>query len=176
MYLIFCVPSPPSTLYTWVHDRMGDTVVVCSGSHMRSHAKYKAHIILCSVYTCTCMHTNVSTHHSSPTLLSWSLVVWSVVYACTCTRQNVHMYIHPCTHTRIERAKAIFLSYLSVFLHSDNITCRTLTLPIPLPSRVHNKDVIVLEPHPHHTLLASFGEDTAENEEEMDNTHMWCEV
>ena len=33
--------------------------------------------------------------------------------------------------------------------------------------------MIVLEPHPHHTLLASFGEDTAETEEEVDNTHMW---
>ena len=41
---------------------------------------------------------------------------------------------------------------------------------------VRSKDVIVLEPHPHHTLLASFGEDTAETEEDMDNTHMWCEV
>ena len=28
--------------------------------------------------------------------------------------------------------------------------------------QVHNKDMIVLEPRPHHTLLASFGEDTAE--------------
>ena len=39
----------------------------------------------------------------------------------------------------------------------------------------HDKDVIVLEPHPHHTLLASFGEDTAETEENIVNTHMWCE-
>ena len=46
----------------------------------------------------------------------------------------------------------------------------------PLPPQVHNKDVIVLEPHPHHTLLASFGEDTAETEEDIVNTHMWCEV
>ena len=42
--------------------------------------------------------------------------------------------------------------------------------------QVHNKDMIVLEPRPHHTLLASFGEDTAETEEDIDNTHMWCEV
>ena len=42
--------------------------------------------------------------------------------------------------------------------------------------QVHDKDVIVLEPHPHHTLLASFGEDTAETEEDIVNTHMWCEV
>ena len=28
----------------------------------------------------------------------------------------------------------------------------------------HDKDVIVLEPHPHHPLLASFAEDTAETE------------
>ena len=42
--------------------------------------------------------------------------------------------------------------------------------------QVYNKDVIVLEPHPHHTLLASFGEDTAETEEDIVNTHMWCEV
>ena len=42
--------------------------------------------------------------------------------------------------------------------------------------QVHNKNVIVLEPHPHHTLLASFREDTAETEEDIDNTHMWCEV
>ena len=40
----------------------------------------------------------------------------------------------------------------------------------------HNKDVIVLEPHPHHTLQATFEEGTAETKEEMDNTHMWCEV
>ena len=40
----------------------------------------------------------------------------------------------------------------------------------------HDKDVIVLEPHPHHTLLASFGEETAETEENIVNTHMWCEV
>ena len=34
----------------------------------------------------------------------------------------------------------------------------------------------ILEPHPHHTLLASFGEDTAETEKDIDNAHMWCEV
>ena len=28
--------------------------------------------------------------------------------------------------------------------------------------QVYDKDVIVLEPHPHHTLLASFAEDKAE--------------
>ena len=60
--------------------------------------------------------------------------------------------------------------------------------------QVHTKDVIVhprapltltpplrharqgcdypIEPHPHHTLLASFGEDTTETEKDMDNTHM----
>ena len=32
------------------------------------------------------------------------------------------------------------------------------------PPQMHNKDVIVLEPHPHHTLLAFFGEVTAESE------------
>ena len=31
---------------------------------MRSHNK--VHVILCSVYTCTCMHMNAYTHHSSP--------------------------------------------------------------------------------------------------------------
>ena len=39
-----------------------------------------------------------------------------------------------------------------------------------------DKDMIVLEAHPHHTLLASFGKDTAETEEDINNTHMWCEV
>ena len=34
----------------------------------------------------------------------------------------------------------------------------------------------VLEPRPHHTLLDSFEEYTAETEEDIDNTHMWCEV
>ena len=53
--------------------------------------------------------------------------------------------------------------------------CNVPLLPA-LPSQVHDKDVIVLEPHPQHTLLASFGEDTAETEEEMDNTYMWCEL
>ena len=42
--------------------------------------------------------------------------------------------------------------------------------------QVYDKEVIVLEPHPHHTLLVSFGEDTAETEEDIVNTHMWCEV
>ena len=42
--------------------------------------------------------------------------------------------------------------------------------------QVYDKEVIVLEPHPHHTLLASFGENTAETEEDIVNTHMWCEV
>ena len=46
----------------------------------------------------------------------------------------------------------------------------------PPPPQVHNKDVIVLDPYSHHTLLASFGEDTAETEENIDNNHMWCEV
>ena len=41
---------------------------------------------------------------------------------------------------------------------------------------VRSKDVIVLEPHPQHTLLASFGEDTAVTEEDIANTHMWYEV
>jgi len=49
-------------------------------------------------------------------------------------------------------------------------------LAMPPPPQVHNKDVIVVKPHPHHTLLTSFGEETAETKEEMDNTHMWCEV
>ena len=33
-----------------------------------------------------------------------------------------------------------------------------------------------IEPHSHHTLLASFGEDTAKTEEDIVNIHMWCEV
>ena len=44
-------------------------------------------------------------------------------------------------------------------------------LTLPTSPQVHNKDVIVLEPHSHHTLLASFGEDTAETDEDIDNTH-----
>ena len=36
--------------------------------------------------------------------------------------------------------------------------------------QVYGKDVIVLEPRPHHTLMVSFGEDTAETEEDIDNT------
>ena len=39
-----------------------------------------------------------------------------------------------------------------------------------------NKNVTVLELHPQNTLLASFGEDTAETAKDMGTTHMWCEV
>ena len=38
----------------------------------------------------------------------------------------------------------------------------------------YDKDVIVLEPHPHHILLASFGKDTAETEE--GSTTLTCGV
>ena len=45
-----------------------------------------------------------------------------------------------------------------------------------VPAVLYNMLVLlglyVLEPHPHHTLLASFAEDTAETEEDIDNTHM----
>ena len=57
-----------------------------------------------------------------------------------------------CTNTHTCTQTLIFLFYLS---HTD--------IAHPPPPQVHNKDMIVLEPHSHHTLLASFGEDSAEN-------------
>ena len=77
---------------------------------------------------------------------------------------NVHAGNCTCRHTGTHRG-IIFLC------------CPSLCVSLVPPSlQVHNKDAPVLEPHPHHTFLASFGEETAETEEEMDNTHMWCEV
>ena len=49
--------------------------------------------------------------------------------------------------------------------------CCTLTLPHP---QVNGKNVIVLEPHPHHTLQASFGKDTTETEEDILTCNVKC--
>ena len=51
--------------------------------------------------------------------------------------------------------------------------CVLIYLPSP-PSGMHDKDVIALEPRPHHNLLASIKEDSAETEEDL--TTLTCGV
>ena len=100
----------------------------------------------------------------------WCGIVWSVVYACMCTGQKC-THVHAFVHT----PKVIFLSYLSV-LYSDIWYNRSHTIwpwPPPPPSDAQQGCNCPRAPP---TLLASFGEDTAETEEEMNNAHMWCEV
>ena len=91
----------------------------------------------------------------------WGMCAHTCTHAhvCTCTQ----LYMQTC---RNAQRGIIFLCCPSLF----NVSL------LPPSLQVHNKDATVLEPHPHHTLLAFFGEDTAETEEEIDNTHMWCEV
>ena len=65
-------------------------------------------------------------------------------------------------HTKRE---IIFLCYPSLF---------NVSLTAPTPPQVLNKDAIVLEPHPHHTLLASYIGRLKLRK--IDNTHMCCDV
>ena len=83
---------------------------------------------------------------------------WECFVGDGCT----HMHMHTSVHEQMQectKREIIFLCCSSL--------CKVSLLP---PPHVR-KDVMFLEPHPHHTLLASFG-----TEEVMDNTHMWCEV
>ena len=142
----------------WVGYSVGD---VCTHAHMYTY--------MCNMWTCRhlklylpllhdchcvmCPYLHPSPQVHAVHLLSiYPLIKDSI---CACTRAGMH------------KEEVIFISCLSL--------CNVSILPAP-PSQVHVKDVIVLEPPTHHTLLASFGEDTVETEEDIDNTHMWCEV
>ena len=99
---------------------------------------------------------------------------WGALWVCAYTSTHAHERIHACigtyTHAGTHRGK----------LSSSAVHHYVMCPYAPPPPtqvhdysgwggllcggcvQVHNKDMIVLEPRPHHTLLASFGEDTAE--------------
>ena len=86
----------------------------------------------------------------------------------TRTYTCVHWYIHTCRNTQREKLSSSAVQHYVMCPYASppqtqvhdysgwgGLLCGGCV-------QVHNKDMIVLEPRPHHTLLASFGEDTAE--------------
>ena len=111
-----------------------------------------------------CISISFNTH--APNYIGGSITITASLYIHV--GMFTTLYVHP-------RAPPVLTTPSWPILCTVYSVCVMKFFSHVLPQE-HDKDVIVLEPHPHHTLLASFAEDTAETEEDIDNTHMWCEV